>query len=349
MSRIGWIRPWLAAGSLAASLTVSAPTWAVEASDPWLTTKVKLSLLTAADVDGLDINVDTNDGRVTLHGKAATAAEKAKAETLARKVEGVRDVRNLIQVVPSEVEKQVSASDSDIEIRVEKALGSEPALAGSSIEVKSVNKGAVLLAGQAETLSTHVRAIEVARAVPGVRRVESEVTSPDRLADAEIWRDADATAPSGPPTTASDMWITTATKVRLIAADVPALDVNVDTRSGVVTLFGIVGTAAEKANAEAEARKVDGVKSVLNEIQVVLESRQAGVERKDAVIQKNVEQRLGSREDLSDSDIDVEVSNGVVRLTGTVTSQGDRLAALTSARASEGVRSVVGDLRVERN
>ena len=93
-----------------------------------------------------------------------------------------------------------------------------PALAGSSIEVKSVNKGAVLLAGQAETLSTHLRAIEVARAVPGVRRV----ASPDRLADAEIWRDADAMAPSGPPSTVSDMWITTATKVRLIAADVPA-------------------------------------------------------------------------------------------------------------------------------
>ena len=67
-----------------------------------------------------------------------------------------------------------------------------------------------------------MRAIEVARAVPGVRRVESEVTSPDRLADAEIWRDADAMAPSGPPSTVSDMWITTATKVRLIAADVPA-------------------------------------------------------------------------------------------------------------------------------
>ena len=39
----------------------------------------------------------------------------------------------------------------------------------------------------------------------------------------------------------SDMWITSAAKVRLIADDqTPATEINVDTRNGVVTIFGIV-------------------------------------------------------------------------------------------------------------
>jgi osmotically-inducible protein OsmY len=37
------------------------------------------------------------------------------------------------------------------------------------------------------------------------------------------------------------MWITSATKMRLLAdSQPPALDINVDTREGIVTLFGIV-------------------------------------------------------------------------------------------------------------
>jgi osmotically-inducible protein OsmY len=92
------------------------------------------------------------------------------------------------------------------------------------------------------------------------------------------------------------------------------------------------------------------VKTVRNEIQVVPASRQAAVEQKDEQIHQAVNDRLGSRDELSDADIAVEVKNGVVRLTGSVASQEDRLQALTTARRGEGVRSVVGDeLRVERN
>jgi osmotically-inducible protein OsmY len=43
------------------------------ASDAWITTKVKMSLLTTAEVPALRINVDTYDGRVTLQGTADTA------------------------------------------------------------------------------------------------------------------------------------------------------------------------------------------------------------------------------------------------------------------------------------
>ena len=350
MSKRGAIRFATTGWLLVASLWLAAPAFAAEAPDPWITTKVKLSLLTSDGVDGLAVNVDTSEGRVTLHGTASTAAEKVRAEQLARQVEGVREVRSLIQVVPDTAAKKVEASDDQIRARVAEALKAEPSLANSSIDVASVNKGVVLLEGTADSLSSHLRAIEIAHDVDGVRRVASEVKSPDELADAEIWRDKgdrDVAAAPGTRSMARDMWITTESKVRLMAADVPTFDVNVDTQGGVVTLFGSVGSQTEKSTAEAEVKKVDGVRMVRNELQIVPKAQQAAKERKDEQVREAVEQRLEDRDELGDADIKVEVANGVVRLTGKVASQTDRLAALTTARSSEGVRSVVGDLRVE--
>jgi len=55
---------------------------------------------------------------------------------------------------------------------------------------------------------------------------------------------------------ASDAWITTKSKMALLTtAGVSSNAVNVDTVDGVVTLHGKVGTAEEKAKAEAEVKK----------------------------------------------------------------------------------------------
>jgi len=65
---------------------------------------------------------------------------------------------------------------------VKAALEADRALADSSITVKSVNAGVVLLSGKARTLSDAYRAVDVTAFVPGVRRVASEIESPDTLA-----------------------------------------------------------------------------------------------------------------------------------------------------------------------
>lgn len=336
----------LGAIALAAGLALSAPAFGAAASDPWITTNVKAALLTADDVDGLDVNVDTVEGRVTLHGRASTAAERDRAERTARQVAGVRDVRNLIQVVPDTREKSAAANDEETRQRLAERLRREPELA--DVKVQSVTQGVALLAGETKSLSAHLRALEVARATEGVRRVESEIESPDELADEEIWKTPDVSAaPRAARAAATDLWITSAAKVRLLGADVSAMDVNVDTREGAVTLFGMVSSAAEKERAGAEVEKIDGVRSVRNELEVVSDSRRAAAERGDEQIQEDVKRRVEDR--VGRDGIGVEVANGVVRLSGTVASQGERLAALTAARSSQGVRSVVGDLRVERN
>jgi osmotically-inducible protein OsmY len=342
-AKLGWIAALVVYAALATGAS------AIERPDAWITTKVKISLLTADGLDGSDVYVDTTDGQVTLYGNIATDAAKAEAERVARGVEGVRGVRSILQVVPQDLRKEVETSDAELRKRVEDALATDPLLADSDIVVKSTNAGVVLLAGDAKTLSDHRRALERSRDVAGVRSVVSEIRSPDELSDREIWADEEAgAAASNDPNFAKDLYITTNSKLRLMAADeVPALDINVDTRDGIVTLFGAVPSEAAKQAAAAEVRKVNWVQGVENKLEVVPKAWQEVVAVDDDRMRQAVEEELGRRPALSGGKIEVEVSNGVVRLTGTISEPGNRLVAVTTARTVEGVRAVEDDLRLE--
>lgn len=67
--------------------------------DASLTAKVKTALITAPDLGSIKINVDSNDGVVTLNGEVKTAAEKSRAENVAATVAGVTSVVNNLVVV----------------------------------------------------------------------------------------------------------------------------------------------------------------------------------------------------------------------------------------------------------
>ena len=64
--------------------------------DATLLTKIKTDLLATKNVDGLDVNVDVKDGRVTLSGSASSEAERTKAESIAKGTKGVMGVENKI-------------------------------------------------------------------------------------------------------------------------------------------------------------------------------------------------------------------------------------------------------------
>ena len=142
----------------------------------------------------------------------------------------------------------------------------------------------------------------------------------------------------------SDSWTTAKVKLRLISEPgIAPLTMNVDTHDGVVTLFGSISTEDGKRAAGAQAMKVTGVKDVQNELQVVPTDTAKAVDEQDGQIRNTVEQRLAERHSLDDGNIDVEVANGVVRLSGSVEQSGDRMIALSLARSTEGVRSVVDE------
>jgi hyperosmotically inducible protein len=158
-------------------------------------------------------------------------------------------------------------SDADLKQAVERAIAEDSALDDSGIEVRSAQNGVVHLSGTAKSFSEHRRAIGTAAGVLGVRRVESDVVAPEELTDAEIGRDAPFDAAEYAKATASDMWITTAVKTRLLADDqTPGFEINVDSSNGTVTLFGSVDSEQTRRRAEAEARKVEGVRDVENAV-----------------------------------------------------------------------------------
>jgi hyperosmotically inducible protein len=148
---------------------------AADTPDAWVTMKTKIALMTTEGVSTTDLNVDTVKGIVTLHGKVATEAEKAKAENVARGIEGAKEVKNLLQVVPSAQRAVVERSDDLIKTSVEAAFKANHRVAASGIKVASVNKGVVLLSGKTKSLEAYLESVEVANAVRGVRRVSTEV------------------------------------------------------------------------------------------------------------------------------------------------------------------------------
>ena len=148
---------------------------AVDPPDAWVTMKTKIALMTTEGVSTTDLNVDTVKGVVTLHGKVATDAEKAKAENVTRGIEGAKDVKNLLQVVPSAQRAVVERSDDLVKTGVEAAFKANRRVADSGINVASVNRGVVLLSGKTKSLQAYLESVEVASAVRGVRRVSTEV------------------------------------------------------------------------------------------------------------------------------------------------------------------------------
>jgi len=68
--------------------------------DTTITTQIKSRFVGNKDVDASSIRVETLNGTVMLSGFAKNATEKATAEEIARKVDGVKSVKNEIAVRP---------------------------------------------------------------------------------------------------------------------------------------------------------------------------------------------------------------------------------------------------------
>ena len=68
------------------------------ANDGWLWAKTRAELATTDDLRDSTINVDVENGAVTLSGTVATQVQKTKAAQVAKGVEGVKSVRNNLTV-----------------------------------------------------------------------------------------------------------------------------------------------------------------------------------------------------------------------------------------------------------
>jgi len=137
------------------------------ADDTWITTKIRIALMTTDGAGRNAVKVDSEHGKVTLHGTVDSEAVKDKAEAT------VRTVWNLLQVVKESHKESVKAADKDVKEAVEKSLKRDKSFDG--VNVKSVDNGLVLLDGNTPSLDSKLRSIETAYDVPGVRQVASDI------------------------------------------------------------------------------------------------------------------------------------------------------------------------------
>ncbi|MCL6506731.1 MAG: BON domain-containing protein [Bryobacteraceae bacterium] len=71
-----------------------------QVSDDWIHDQVRRKLAADRDVKGGALEVEVQEGTVTLRGKVRSEKQKSKAERIARKVKGVKRVVNELVVEP---------------------------------------------------------------------------------------------------------------------------------------------------------------------------------------------------------------------------------------------------------
>jgi osmotically-inducible protein OsmY len=146
-----------------------------------------------------------------------------------------------------------------------------------------------------------------------------------------------------------DSWITTKSKIALLTTDGFSVNgANVDTINGNVTIHGKVETAADSTKAEATVRKVSGVKTVKNLLQVVPAHAKDRVAAKDSDVKERVEASLKTDAKMADVKV-ASVNNGVVLLSGKAENLGEKLRAIENAYTVNGVWRVASEIESTEN
>ena len=172
---------------------------------------------------------------------------------------------------------------------------------------------------------------------------------------------ADERRPSQNPV--KDGWITFKIHSQFVPDNVlEGSNIDVDTAAGVVTLTGTVPSAAAETRAIALAKATDGVKSVNAKLRVAppttnvgnvdtsgakAAAKSAGRSVNDGWIKSKIyAQFLTDWSVFEDSDIDIDVTNGVVALNGTVKSEAAKTRAAALAKSTDGVKTVKDNLKI---
>jgi hyperosmotically inducible protein len=161
-----------------------------------------------------------------------------------------------------------------------------------------------------------------------------------------------ASEPDRPGNAVTDGWITM--KIHALFVPEKALensDINVDTKAGAVTLNGTVPSNAARDRAVTIAKTTEGVKNVTDNLKVAPEATGttggAGAAISDGWLKSKIYAQFIDEDALEGSDINLDVSKGVVTLKGLVRSEAGRDRAVEIVKATEGVKTVNDQLVVE--
>jgi osmotically-inducible protein OsmY len=150
-------------------------------NDANITARIQMRLLWNETTEGLNIDVDTKNGAVSLAGAVHSEEERQTAAQIARRTEGVTEVRSDLKVASGEtlshearkaaLEAGREISDAWINATVAASLSFDTTINHGAVDVETEN-GIVTLKGRVPTLLQKQGAGEIARGTSGVREVD---------------------------------------------------------------------------------------------------------------------------------------------------------------------------------
>lgn len=143
------------------------------ASDFTIKTDIEKALITADPQLQAAVTTSVYEGRVLLTGRVASPQLKAEADQIAGRTHDVRALYDELEVASSEGPWN-NAQDAWITTRVRSEMVLDPAVRSVNYTIDTEN-GSVYLIGSARSQAELDRATQIARYVPGVKRVVSYV------------------------------------------------------------------------------------------------------------------------------------------------------------------------------
>jgi hyperosmotically inducible protein len=144
-------------------------------NDTWVTAKTKIALAADGRVKGRQIEVETTQGVVMLRGKVDSDVANQAVADITKLLDGVKTVKNDLEVVAPSKREAVEDKDEAITARVKAHFAKDKHLKKADIAVQT-NAGVVSLTGEVKDLTTSAHASWTAWFVTGVKSVKNDLT-----------------------------------------------------------------------------------------------------------------------------------------------------------------------------
>lgn len=287
-------------------------------TDEKITEAVEKALVEGMRLSAMDINIRVKDGIVELAGVVDVLREKSEAESIVKKIAGVKGIENHLTIG---TERQVG--DQSIAAEVEERLSRQLENILKRVEVK-IHQGVVTLEGDVKSLWEKHQAKQLAESVYGITEVKAYlgIRGEKGQDDASLTNRVEDT----------------------LAAEggLQAAMINSGTKNRVVTLKGEVGSLQEIALAWKTVAAVPGVKG----IQMELTPRHDSQEQNQGLTEKL--RRSLNKKGIEDG-VQAFVIGDIAFLSGEVGSIEEKDKAETITYGIKGINGISNDIFIARH
>ncbi len=328
----------------------------------------------AGNLRGFNINLKVAEGNVRLEGQVSGEEQQELASTVARRVDGVKNVINDLLISSDDSAEGATATlsslepatvdDADIAAEIARHLSEQKdagLLKGFSVDVQ-VKKGEVTMKGVVTSLKQRARAMKAAESATGVKGILNQlvVKSPkvvpsdppahevvESVANA-IYQDQQAAVAEAEQRESDRQIGEKLTQALQKARDRGYLEgfgIGVHVDNGYAWLKGEVASEEQQQIALEIARRIPRVRQVINDLTVVGTAGDKSLHQ----IAQAIGARLQTAESLGSlrgANMDVRVASDTILLTGVVANAEQEQLAVDLARQVSGQNNVQSDLTI---